>query len=93
MNSNPATQTCSLQSTRQFDKNVEKLPKAIKALVSKKLLDLAAGNLRSKPKALVGNYKGLYSLRVGDYRVLLEINQASREILLVDVGHRKEIYD
>jgi mRNA interferase RelE/StbE len=93
MNSNPATQTCSLQSTRQFDKHVEKLPKTIKNLVAKKLLELAAGNLLIKPKALVGNYKGLYSLRVGDYRVLLEIDQATQEILLVDVGHRKEIYD
>jgi mRNA interferase RelE/StbE len=33
-----------------------------------------------------------YRLRVGDYRVIYEINDGQLVILVVGVGHRREIY-
>lgn len=33
-----------------------------------------------------------YKLRVGDYRIIADINQADRRINIIVVGHRKNIY-
>ena len=33
-----------------------------------------------------------YKLRVGDYRVIADINQNTRKIEITKIGHRKNIY-
>ncbi|MFN0194494.1 MAG: type II toxin-antitoxin system RelE family toxin [Aestuariivirga sp.] len=37
-------------------------------------------------------YRGIWKYRVGDYRVLAEIKDAVVTILVVEIGHRREIY-
>ena len=34
-----------------------------------------------------------YKLRVGDYRVIADIDKAEIKILILQIGHRKNIYD
>lgn len=41
-------------------------------------------------KPLQETLKGLYSLRVGDYRVIYKI--CGNEIWIVRIGHRREVY-
>jgi len=41
-------------------------------------------------KKLVGN--PYFSLRVGDYRVIIDINEGNLLILVIEVGHRKNVY-
>jgi mRNA interferase RelE/StbE len=41
-------------------------------------------------KRLVG--KPLYSLRVGDYRVIININENQLQLLAIEIGHRKNVY-
>ncbi|MDE5580330.1 MAG: type II toxin-antitoxin system RelE/ParE family toxin [Treponemataceae bacterium] len=65
--------------------------------VKKRILDYMdeVANLsdpRSKGKSLVGNLMGFWRYRVGDYRILCRIHDEELEILVVEVGHRKEIY-
>ena len=45
-----------------------------------------------KDKELSGEFKGLYSYRIGDYRVIYTILQKRKTILILRIGHRKEIY-
>ena len=33
-----------------------------------------------------------YKLRVGDYRVIFDVNRESKSLIVVVVGHRKKIY-
>ena len=47
---------------------------------------------RSRGKALVGNLAGLWRYRVGDYRIICDIEDGVLVILVVDVAHRREIY-
>ncbi len=50
-------------------------------------------SLQENPRAgkpLVGNHKGAFSLRVGDYRVVYEL--AARTISILTVKHRKQVY-
>ena len=45
-------------------------------------------------KSLQGKkYKGLCRFRVGDYRVICHIQRDIVTVLVVAVGHRREIYD
>jgi len=34
-----------------------------------------------------------WSLRVGDYRVIYEINQNEKQVIILFVGHRSKVYD
>lgn len=47
---------------------------------------------RSTGKALTGPLGGLWRYRVGDYRVICEIQDSVVRILVVEVGHRRDIY-
>ncbi len=41
---------------------------------------------------LRGKYSGLFKLKVGDWRVIYEINHSKRFITVHKIGHRREIY-
>ena len=43
-------------------------------------------------KLLKGDFGGLYSLRVGMYRVIYLVDQGRIVIQVVRVGHRKDVY-
>ena len=43
--------------------------------------------------ALTGNLKGLWRYRVGDYRIVASIEDNRFVVLVVTVGHRREVYD
>lgn len=43
-------------------------------------------------KALTGNYSGFWRLRVGDYRIILDIRREQVVIVALDLGHRSKIY-
>ena len=45
-----------------------------------------------KDKELTGEFKGLYSYRVGDYGVIYTIFHSTETILILRIGHRKEVY-
>ena len=49
-------------------------------------------NPRSRGKALVDNMRGLWRYRVGDYRVICEIQDSKIIISVLKIGHRKNIY-
>ena len=43
-------------------------------------------------EALTGDLRGLYKLRVGDYRVLYEILHDQETIIVHIIGHRSDVY-
>lgn len=47
---------------------------------------------RSIGLPLKGKSKGLWRYRVGDYRLICEIQDHKLVILVLDIGHRKEVY-
>jgi mRNA-degrading endonuclease RelE of RelBE toxin-antitoxin system len=44
-------------------------------------------------RALTGDLKGLWRYRVGDYRIVASIEDDRFVVLVVTVGHRREVYD
>ena len=47
---------------------------------------------RSTGKGLVGNLAGLWRYRVGDYRLVCEIDDGTIVITVIRIAHRKEVY-
>jgi mRNA interferase RelE/StbE len=47
---------------------------------------------RSRGNPLVGDRKGLWRYRVGDYRILCELQDNDLIVLVVTIGHRCEVY-
>jgi len=79
---------------REAYEEFKKLDKPIQRIIKEKLILLAKNPeaLKNNIKPLKGNYSGLYRLRVGNYRVIYKIEKQKLIILIVRVGHRKEIY-
>jgi mRNA interferase RelE/StbE len=46
--------------------------------------------IRHKP--LTAQWAGMYRLRVGDYRVVYEIDRPRGRVIIYAVGHRRDIY-
>ena len=59
-----------------------------------KLLDrvLKMGNPRTTGSALQGSLSGLWRYRVGDYRIICRIEDTHLVVLVISVGHRREVY-
>ena len=47
---------------------------------------------RGRGKPLVGDRKGLWRYRVGDYRILCELRDSELLVLVIAIGHRRKIY-
>jgi len=55
----------------------------------------AIDRLRTNPSAgsvLKGEFAGLRRVRVGLYRVVYEVQEGALVILVVRIGHRREVY-
>lgn len=50
-------------------------------------------NPRQAGKSLKGEFKNKFRLRVGDYRVIYSVNDQENSVLIIAVGHRKDIYE
>lgn len=51
-----------------------------------------ADNPRSQGRALTGPLGGLWRYRVGDCRIICDIQDGALRVLVVEVGNRKEVY-
>lgn len=63
---------------------------ALYARVSRALDDLEEDPFQGKP--LRGRLKGRYSYRVGSYRILYVIHRHQLLAIVIDIGHRRDIY-
>ncbi len=85
----------SLETTPRFDKEFKKLDnytkRILKGWIDKYLVDCE--NPRQKGKSLTANLSGRWRYRIGDYRLICQIEDDKLIILALSVGHRKNIYD
>lgn len=85
----------SVELTVTARKQLRKLDRTWQANILNYLEDEIAPleNPRIKGKALVGDKKGLWRFRVGDYRVLCQLLDQELVIVAVTIGHRKDVYE
>ncbi len=75
-------------------KTLEKMDKFTKRIILEWIEKNLVGcsNPRLHGKALSANRAGQWRYRVGDYRILAKIEDNKLIILVIAIGHRKEIY-
>lgn len=81
----------------EYTETARKQLKKLDKTMQKRILDYMdevgrLENPRSRGKALVENMRGLWCYRVGDYRVICEIQDSKIIISVLKIGHRKNIY-
>ncbi|MBP3232789.1 MAG: type II toxin-antitoxin system RelE/ParE family toxin [Anaerovibrio sp.] len=77
-----------IKSLKKLDKSVLKM---IKAWIEKNLV--GTEDPREHGRGLTSNRSGQWRYRVGDYRILAEIQDDKLVILVIGIGHRSQIYD
>ncbi len=71
-------------------RQLEKLEKSVQERIIS-----ALERIKMRPEAFVTKLVGdaAFKFRVGDYRLLMDIDQGKLLILIIKVGHRKNVYD
>ncbi|MEE1361987.1 MAG: type II toxin-antitoxin system RelE/ParE family toxin [Selenomonadaceae bacterium] len=86
--------TYNIKTTARFDKELKKLDhytqKIIKSWIVKNLVNTS--NPREHGKGLTANLAELWRYRIGDYRIICEIQDDELIILALNIVHRNEIY-
>jgi mRNA interferase RelE/StbE len=72
-------------------KALKKIPKADRKRIVDKIDSLAENPPSPETTKMKGN-NPFHKIHVGDYRIIYEIQEAVLLILIVKVGHRKDIY-
>lgn len=82
--------TYSISILRSAQKALDSLHTSIQDRIVNAIRRLASNPRPSGVKKLTG--RNAWRVRVGDYRIIYEIGDVTLTILIVDIGHRKEIY-
>ena len=72
-------------------KSLKKIPKADRIRIVEKI-DSFADNLPDVATTKLKGNNPFHRVRVGDYRIVYEIQEDILVILVVKIGHRKDIY-
>lgn len=83
-----------LEFSKKVDKQLSKMDAGVRRVIVSWLLKNIDGceDPRVHGKGLTANRSGAWRYRVGDYRVLCEIQEDRLVVLAIEVGHRREVY-
>ncbi len=71
-------------------KALDRIPTKMRDRISKQILTLIDNPRPSDCKKLSG--REAWRIRIGDYRVIYEIHDGKLIVLVIVIGHRKEVY-
>lgn len=81
----------------KFSDRAEKQLRKLDKATAKRILKYLKENVVSDPKAvgkyLKGNLADLWRYHIGDYRLICVFEHGELVILVLEIGHRREIYD
>jgi mRNA interferase RelE/StbE len=80
-----------IQIKRSAQKELEELPKREQRRIVRAIESLSEDPRPQGVRKIVGG-EDLYRLRVGDYRVVYQIQEAIVTIWVIRIGHRRDIY-
>jgi mRNA interferase RelE/StbE len=83
-----------IEITRTATKQITKLDQQAQKSILRFLRERLAGadNPRQWGRALQGEKRGLWRYRFGDYRLICDIQDQKMTILVLELGHRKDVY-
>lgn len=83
-----------IEITRTAEKQIKKLAAPTQKLIVRFLRERleSSQNPRQWGKPLHGEKRGLWRYRVGDYRLICDIQDEKITVLVLEVAHRKDVY-
>lgn len=81
-----------IELTATAERSLSRLDRTAAKRITTFLRNRLAEDPRSSGRALSGQLAGLWRYRVGDYRLICEIQDGKLLILVVTVGHRRDVY-
>jgi mRNA-degrading endonuclease RelE of RelBE toxin-antitoxin system len=81
-----------VETTPEALRHLARLPDRVRAAALEAILGPIADNPQRAGKPLVGGLLGLYSARRGDYRIVYEILEEERVVIIHRVQHRGTVY-
>jgi mRNA interferase RelE/StbE len=75
------------------EKDLSRLDKSVVRKILSRIENYLALDPKGLGKPLKGEFQGYWRYRWGDYRVIYKISDIDILILVLRVGHRKDIYD
>jgi mRNA interferase RelE/StbE len=72
-------------------KQLKKLPNTIATRIEDKMMELEQDPRPPGCKKLKG--RDAYRIRIGDYRVIYEVNDGRLVVTVITIGHRREVYE
>lgn len=78
------------KAVRQFKKITPRQAKVLISWIEKNLIGRKDPRLLGKP--LEGSLKGYWRYRVGEYRLVVKLEDERLVIIVVTLGHRKDVY-
>ncbi|MEK7376732.1 MAG: type II toxin-antitoxin system RelE/ParE family toxin [Candidatus Margulisiibacteriota bacterium] len=76
--------------SRSAEKFLSKLPQNFQDHFFNKIFGLSLNPRPVNCKKLRGS--GFYRIRTGNYRIIYSIDDTKKKIIILDIGHRKDIY-
>ena len=77
---------------RKAEKNLDQLDKPVIQRILKFLKTRVENDPRAVGEPLKGHLSELWKYRVGDYRLICSIEDEQLLVLIVHLGHRREVY-
>ena len=78
--------------SRRVEKEIVDLPTGIRKRITKAIMNLADEPRPAGVRKLSGEMHGAWRVRIGDYRVLYNIDDERHLITILTVQHRREAY-
>ncbi len=80
-----------IEFTTSAARELKALERAIQRRIATHIDSLAANPFPAGSKKLQGE-AGLHRIRVGDYRILYRVDGKRVTVLIVKIGHRRDVY-
>ena len=79
--------------SREAEKTLGRLDKSARTRIVDFLSTLSfASSPRERGAALTGPLSGYWRYRVGDYRLICDLRNGELVVLVLKIGHRREVY-
>lgn len=80
-----------IQFSRPAQKQLKQLTPELQQRIAQKLTELAQNPRQPGSEKLKGQEE-VYRIRVGQYRILYEIQDQQLIVLVIKIGHRRDVY-
>lgn len=90
--SNPKAENYRIVISSKAQKDFNRLDNSVKKRITSAILKLETVRFPAQFKSLIGKDIASFRLRVGDFRVLYDVYDSEKTVLILRIGHRREIY-